>query len=170
MLIQIMARAGVSAISQRLSETLFTGQPLQRPLSEPLQPQKGHRRIAEHSAMTISKAASGPARARGLSCDEPPTKLKVRVGGPGPARAASRGRRVGEQGDPGPAPEADKAAPSGRRRRRRRAVCPPCRAAPTSAVCTPPRARTVTRRAGRGGRRCRAATHPRASGPNFGCR
>ena len=36
-----------------------------------LQPQKleGHRRIAEHSAMTISTAASGPARARGPSCD-----------------------------------------------------------------------------------------------------
>ena len=34
----------------------------------PLPPQKGHRRIAEHYAMTISTAASGPGRARGPSC------------------------------------------------------------------------------------------------------
>ena len=45
--------------------------------------------------MTIFTAASCPGRARGPSCDEPPTKLKVRVAG-----AASRGRRVGEPGDP----------------------------------------------------------------------
>ena len=37
----------------------------------PLQPQKGHRRITQHSAMTISTAASGPGRARGPSCDAP---------------------------------------------------------------------------------------------------
>ena len=74
--------------SERLSETLFIGQPLQ---------QKGHRRIAEHSAMTISTAASGPGRARGTSCDEPPTKLKVRVGGPGQSGTStlSPDRRAG---------------------------------------------------------------------------
>ena len=44
--------------SERLSETLYIEQPLQR-----------LRRIAEHSAMTISTAASGPGRARGPSCE-----------------------------------------------------------------------------------------------------
>jgi hypothetical protein len=45
--------------------------------------------------------------------------------------------------------------------RRSRAASPPCRSALTSGACTPPRART--RRAGRDGRRCRAASNRQAT-------
>ena len=51
----------------------------------PLQPQRGHRRIAEHSAMSISTAASGPGRARGPSSDR-----DAPGGGSGPGLSAAR--------------------------------------------------------------------------------
>ena len=89
----------------------------------------------------------GPARAGRGSCDEPPTKLKLRAGGP-EAEGPGRPRRQG------PA----RATPSGCRRRRRRAACPPCRAALTSAMCRQRPART--RRAYGGALRCRAASRP----------
>ena len=111
-----------------------------------------HRTFCE---MTISAASSDPGRAGGLGCDEPLTKLKVRVGGP-----VGRSRRVGGVWQPRHQGQG-RAAPIEYRRRRRRAACPPCRAAPTSAGFMPPRARS--RHAGRGGRRCRAATRPRAT-------
>ena len=110
--------------------------------------------------MTIFTAASDPGRAGGPGCDEPPTKLKVRVTVAGGWRPERRARAAKSVGLATPAQGAGRAAPNGRSRRRRRAACPPCRAAPTSAGCTPPLART--RHAGRGGRRCRAATRPRA--------
>ena len=90
-----------------------------------------------------------PVAKRG-SCDEPPTKLKPGVGGTGT-------EGPGPHPPPGPAT----AAPSASHRSRRRAACPLCRAAPTSSGCRPPRARG--RRAGRGGRRFRAASSRRAT-------
>ena len=71
--------------------------------------------------MTISTAASDPSRAGGLGCDEPPTKLKVRVGGTGqrgepepPSLWAGRPRHQG----PG------RATPNGRLWRRRHSFPP----------------------------------------------
>ena len=72
-------------------------------------------------------ARADACHARAGSCDGPPTKLKLRVGG-----AWFKG--------PWPhlLPEQAREAPSGSRRRLRRGVYLPCRAAPTSAGCMPP--------------------------------
>ena len=65
---------------------------------------KATERITEHSARwaAVFTAASHPGRAGGPGCDEPLTKLKVRVGGPGQSgEPEARSRRVGGPGDPG---------------------------------------------------------------------
>ena len=129
---------------------------------------KGRRDLSAEHSMQITVGYGSPARGQardsrarrgtgaGLvtarSCDELPTKLKLglRVGGP-----------WAEGPGPHPLQGQARAAPSGIRRMLRRAACPPCRAAPTSAGCMPPRARR--RRAGRGGRRFRAASRCRAT-------
>ena len=98
---------------------------------------KGSRDTQQPNILCTYQLTSRP-RA-GSRCDEPPTKLKLRVG-PGGS---------GPRPPTGPARE----APSGIRKRRRRIACPPCRAAPTER----------RRRAGRGGRLCRAASHRRAT-------
>ena len=124
-----------------------------------VKPQDSNRRKAEHSARR--RFPQLPPRAGGSGCDEPPTNLEVRVG---PARAAGRSRRVGGPDEPG---ARGRVALSGRRRRRRRATAyRPCRAAPTSAGSSPPRARScrerATRAASRGGRWCHAAARPQS--------
>ena len=91
--------------------------------------------------MTVFTAASHPGRAGGPGCDEPLTKLKVRVGEPGQrGEPEARSRRVGGPGDP---------CTRGRGEQHRTdaiggGVEPHarCATAPTSAGCTPPRART----------------------------
>ena len=112
---------------------------------------------AEHSIQrplptAVARPGPGTTRACPASCDEPPTKPKVRAGGLG---AAGRGR-------PRP-PAPGRGAPSGCRMKQRRAACPPCRAGPTrtSACGRPPYARRPC--AGRGGPQCRAASRRRAT-------
>ena len=108
--------------------------------------------IVSHFRATLYRHV-GPAQCRDPSLDGPPTKLKVKVGGPGRGGTGGGGRpRRRRRGTRGP---------SAGRRRRRRAASPPCRAAPRSAASRPRRARR--RRGGRGERPCRAATRRRAT-------
>ena len=103
--------------------------------------------------------AARPVARRG-SCDEPPTKLRLGPGCPRPKGPATHAR----PGPPGPARElrTRKHWPRLSLSGSRQAACPLCSSAPTSAGCSPARARRHSR--GSGGRRRHSAALPAVIG------